>query len=352
MTLLLYFSRLMLARFFTALMALGGIAGLLDLIDNAGTVIDRRGNPWDLLTYLGYRAPAILVSVFPLAVLIAAIFVFAGLALHQEIVALRAAGVTFQRIIRNLVPATLLIGLFYWALWNVAAPSTELALYDWLGPSDTEKDVQPKAHWVRLGTTILSFETVSERGARLSNVMVYERAHEGNLLRRLGATHATYLGHSTWRLEGLANNTANGAPTSYADHMIWRAALKPRDTLLAALPPAEAALVQPRQSKSAGWIGANSSAYYATRAQSALAIALIPLVMVSLAIPVAAAGGRRSELAARLSLGLGAGLAYLLMDGILRALGEAGALPAFVAAWGATGLFMLAGATMILYIQD
>jgi lipopolysaccharide export system permease protein len=352
MTLLRYLSRLMLARFFTALLALAGIAGLLDIIDNAGTVIDRRGNAFDLLTYLGYRLPSILVSVFPLAVLVAAIFVFAGLALHQEIVALRAAGVTFQRILRSLVPAAALIGLVYWGLSNLAAPATELALYDWLGPTDAEKDNEPKSHWVRLGTAILSFETVSDRGAQLSNVTVYERTREGNLLRRLGAARATYLGHGAWRLDGLADSAATGRQTVYTDHMIWRAPLKPRDTLLAAIPPAQSGLVQPRRSAAFGWIGANSSAYYATRAQAALAIALIPFVMVCLALPVAAAGGRRSELASRLAIGLGAGLGYMLLDGILRTLGETGVLPALVAGWGATLLFMLAGASMILYIQD
>ena len=351
MTLTRYVSRLLLARFLTAVIALGGLAGLLDLIDNIHLVLDRRGEAVDLLIYLGYRLPNILIGVFPLATLIAAIFSFMGLALHQEIVALRSAGATFARLVRAALPAAVLLGGAYSLLWNIVAPRAEIALNGWLGPPEPGADEKPQSHWIRLGSILLSFEGVSGQGTELANVMIYERKPDANLLRWQKAERAVYLSGDTWRLDGvrvlLADGTDAGSGT-----MKWNTPLRPRDVLLAALPTTQGAVAQPRRTQPLGWIGANSQAYYATRAQVSVAIVLVPIIMICLTLPAATTAGRSGGTAGRVGLALGLGLAYVLVDGLLRTFGEAGVLLPFVAAWSGSLLFLLVGATTLLHIQD
>lgn len=52
-----------------------------------------------------------------------------------------------------------------------------------------------------------------------------------------------------------------------------------------------------------------------------------------------------------MALGLAAGLSYLLLDGILGVLGEAGTLPPLLAAWLSHATFACVGGAMLLYVE-
>ena len=82
----------------------------------------------------------------------------------------------------------------------------------------------------------------------------------------------------------------------------------------------------------------------ATRVQHGLSEPLSPFIMLLLASPVLVwSGGRRGQ-TLPLGAALGSGLAFLMTDGVLTALGEAGDLPALVAAWTAPLIFAAGGA--------
>ena len=50
-------------------------------------------------------------------------------------------------------------------------------------------------------------------------------------------------------------------------------------------------------------------------------------------------------------LGLGAGLLYLVVDGLLTALGQTGVLPPALAAWGAPIAFACGAISVLLYME-
>ena len=82
----------------------------------------------------------------------------------------------------------------------------------------------------------------------------------------------------------------------------------------------------------------------ATRVQHGLSLPFSPFIMLLLASPVLVwSGGRRSPMAP-LGVALGTGLAFLMTDGFFTALGEAGDLPALIAAWTAPAIFAAGGA--------
>jgi lipopolysaccharide export LptBFGC system permease protein LptF len=53
-----------------------------------------------------------------------------------------------------------------------------------------------------------------------------------------------------------------------------------------------------------------------------------------------------------LSIGVGTGFLFIVMDDFLVTLGEAGVLPAAVSAWAATILFAVIGATFAFYREQ
>ena len=87
-----------------------------------------------------------------------------------------------------------------------------------------------------------------------------------------------------------------------------------------------------------------------TRLYRTVAEALAPIIMLLLALP-AALGYARSNKTAPVIFGLGAGLFYLVADGLLTAMGSTGVLPPVVAAWAAPIGFAAGAISILLYAE-
>jgi lipopolysaccharide export system permease protein len=72
--------------------------------------------------------------------------------------------------------------------------------------------------------------------------------------------------------------------------------------------------------------------------------------MLLMAAPVALANFRSGG-ASLLTGCLGAGLLFLVVDGVLTAVGESGVAPPLLAAWAAPIIFAAAGATVLLNME-
>jgi len=78
-----------------------------------------------------------------------------------------------------------------------------------------------------------------------------------------------------------------------------------------------------------------------------LAYPLTAIIMAGLAIPFALSMGRRGSLTA-IAIAIGVALAYWVIDGLFRAMGNVNYLPAALAAWSSVILFGLAGGYLLL----
>ena len=82
-----------------------------------------------------------------------------------------------------------------------------------------------------------------------------------------------------------------------------------------------------------------------------LAEPIAVLVMLLLAAPVALANFRTTQGAVLSAAALAAGLTFLVLDGLLTALGEGGALSPLLAAWTAPAVFAAMAATVLLRME-
>jgi len=78
-----------------------------------------------------------------------------------------------------------------------------------------------------------------------------------------------------------------------------------------------------------------------------LSYPLIAVVMAVLAIPFALSMGRRGSLTG-VAAAVAVALAYWVVDGLFRAMGNVNYLPSVMAAWSADVLFGLAGGYLLL----
>ncbi len=92
---------------FTVLLVAGDL-----LFEIADLMIERGVSLWAVSRLFLYKLPGVVVMTLPMASLLAALLTFGRLSSQSEIIAMKAAGIAFQRILRPVIGASVLVSLF------------------------------------------------------------------------------------------------------------------------------------------------------------------------------------------------------------------------------------------------
>jgi lipopolysaccharide export system permease protein len=338
-----YLTRIFISRTAMVLLGLAALLQLLDLLDKASDVL-ARGGVLDIGRYALLRLPTTLGQILPLAVLVGAILTFRRLASTLEVTAMRAAGIGTWRILGALLPACALAVAVQFALLLGIAPRTERALADWWDRREAPN--QPIALsqrlWLRNGTDIVAADAVSRDGSVLEGLLLVRRDAHGQALARIDARRAAY-GPAGWRLEEVRLVRPGEDRTTTAPDLAWPEGPPPRMMRDLARPTDAQPLGRLLAGRRGEGAVTRGPAYYATRLQVLAAMAVEPFIMVLLAIPSAFGLPRQTGAARRAAVGLVLGLGYLVVGGLMRAVGEAGGLGPVPAAWITPLCFSVAG---------
>lgn len=352
MTLQLYVLRLVALRTLAAAVILAAILQILDLLDVTADILERDLGLEGVVRYALLRLPALIRQAAPLAMLVGAIFAFAQLARDNAVVAMRAAGVSLYRLVLMTVPAAIGVALVSFAVIELVGPSAQSSLDVWWAETAPSEDRDaPTVLSFRSGGYLVLARPGGSDGNRLEGLSIYRRNGEGLLIERITADTATFA-DGVWTLaDARSTQVAEaGAATADVQRMTWPIPLLPTD--VQALSASDEAVSPAAARRALAGGGADESlAFYRTQLQRGLAEPLGALVMLLLAAPVATANFRNSRAAELLVGSLAAGLTFLIVDGVLTALGQTGALPGVVAAWTAPLIFAGAGATALLYLE-
>jgi lipopolysaccharide export system permease protein len=354
-----YLSGLFLKRTLATLLVLIGLLQIVDLFDATSDVLERGLGIGGIVKYELLRLPAMIQQILPVSVLIGALTTFTGLARNSEIAALRSTGVTIYRLVLILLPAAGLLALTDFVIAEQIAPRSQQAFTVWWGshppPVKTAKDEPVKAApktktvWFRTGPFLVYAAGASADGRRLQDLRIYHRDAAGRLDQRIVASAATLGQDGQWRLQDATvldvgrTSLANEPPAT----RLWNTDLAPSDVVAVFSPDDRISATRALRAITGDRPADKSPAFYATRVQRALAEPLAALVMLLLAAPAALAQQRNNQ-AALLLFSLGAGLLFLMVDGVLTALGQTNVLPPLLGAWAGPLLFSaLAGAAMV-----
>lgn len=354
-----YLSVMLLQRTLATLAVLVGLLQLVDLFEATPQVLERGLGVGGIFHYELLRLPGMVQQILPVSVLIGALTCFTGLARNSEMSALRASGVTIYRIVKMLLPTVALIAVAHFVIADQVAPRSEQAFTVWWGSHapvvKTSKDEtkaapkKAKTVWFRTGPYLVYAESASADGRRLNGLRIYHRDATGRLDERIVARSATLGPDDKWRLQG--SDLLDVAPTRLnpalrADR-VWNTDLAPADVVSVFSPDDRISSGRALRAISGDRPADKSPAFYATRVQRALAEPLAALVMLLLAAPAALAQQRNNQ-TGLLLFSLGAGLLFMMVDGVLTALGQTNVLPPILGAWAGPLLFSaLAGAAMV-----
>lgn len=317
--------------------ALTALALTLDLMEEADRVLESDpGSISALLWYSALRLPDILAQMLPIATLLGIVVMLGRLLRHSELVAMWGSGVSPVQLMSQLMPVAALLGIFSFLNADIAVPISRDALRTW-GVGEARKTGiladDGKMAWMLSGSDVVRTPKQASASGELRNVTIFRRDAEGRLLERIDAARAVPQGDG-WQLETVRRINIDTADSSNLERLYWQGRID-----VGALPLIAGDIRDLRSSQLLDLIrnegyGQRPAYRFDTWLQSRLAGALIPALMLFLAIALAQRFRRTGVFATLLLGGIGIGFAFFALDGIAFAMGEAGLLPPWFAAWG------------------
>jgi len=351
-----YMARLFIIRSFAVLAMLVLILQTLDLLGESGKILSVVGNDQgDVIRYVTMRAPQLVARFLPYSVLLGTLITFAALSQNSEVVAMKAAGLSAHQILAPMFVASLAVAVLSFAFNDlVVAPNTaKLKIWQEAEYGQVPPDTGVKTNvWVREGQDLINAGSVSGSGqtTKLGDVSIYLRAN-GGLRQVVRADEATYT-DGAWQLKNATSfDVATTEEKSFETLAIGRGITPDRfnyvkvdgDSLgFFALRSAIGDL------NAGGQRTDNLEAILLHKISGPLSSLLMPLLAAVAAFGLARSGA----LFVRAVIGMALGFAYFVADNFALAMGNLGAYPPLVAAWGPFLLFLLIGETVLVRTEE
>ena len=349
-----YLSQMLLKRTVATVLILTGLLQIVDLFDTTAEILHRGLGIAGILRYEMLRAPGMIQQILPVSVLIGGLTTFAGLARNSEMAALRSTGITIYRMILMVLPALALLAVAHFFIADQVAPRSERALSVWWKATELAEDAKPKQGdvWFRTRGYLVYAQRGAPDGRRLEGLTIYRRNADGDLVERIVARAAELSPQGQWRLVG-ATTTVIGSSeirTATRGDRAWDTELEPSDVVSVFSPDDRISSVRALRAITGERPADRSPAFYTTRVHRAFAEPLAVFVMLLLAAP-AALGQHRNNQTSLLLFSLAAGLLFLMVDGVLTALGQTNVLPPVLGAWAGPALFAALGGAALVHLE-
>jgi LPS export ABC transporter permease LptG len=334
--------------FFTSLMVVTLLYVTVDFFERIGTLLDTGATLFSIARYFFYKAPLLISRVVGFATLFSTLFCLGTLARSRELTAIRASGITVQRIALPLLILSMIIcGCTF--IWN----ETLVPAFTHSAQNIYKTEIKNKQQqsllgthdiWIRGEGSFINVDYFDTRSATLENITVFL------LNRDFSLRGLVEIPRAQWTKDGW---TAAAATEWYllADGTMTRRETKaalpisetPEDLKLLARDVEEFTFFdlqkQIADMKSKGI----DTTYYEVDLQTKLALPFISPLMVLLAIPFAL----KRQLSGGLSLSFGVamiiGFGYWVLAAFCVSLGHSGAMPSWLSAWTPNAIFALIG---------
>jgi lipopolysaccharide export system permease protein len=353
----LYMARLFLTRSFAVLIALVGILLMLDLLGNSGKILAHPGNgDAELWRYAGLRIPQLIARFLPFSVLLGALIALAGLNQNSEIISMKAAGISAHQIIAPLILAAALIAVVHFAFTERVVTRANAALGAWdavdYGPVPPETDIRNNIAIVHGDDLVFVRLVVGEGpGTRLAGVTVYDRSG-GTLSRILTAESGRLAPGGGWDLERATLFDVDSGRLQRMARVAFGRDITPTQFTLAQVDPEEQNFWRLRRSIAELRAADRATDMLEANLWHKLAGPVSTILMPLLAAVAAFGLARSGQLMVRAVIGMALGFAYFVADNFALAMGNLGAYPPFLAAWGPFLLFLLVGEAVLIRTEE
>lgn len=324
-----------------------------DLVERVDNYFDRGLTVYEVAEAYVYKVPQFIFLSFPMAALIAAVFTIHTMTVHREVLAAKAGGISFRRLMVPILAVGLaLSGVGLWL--SEAVPVAERRAGQILGRVDI--NLQWRTDFVFRtddgGALTIRRLTLSDR--RIRGVTLQIPTGREGVTRYIQAEEAIFSDSIGWTFyTGYIREVYLDSPdrTMIYDSLRMTGFTEPPENLIDVIRD-ENQMTRAQLDRMARNIersGGDASRLYLEREQR-IAYAMASLVIVLFGGPLATSTNRGGS-AFGIGLALGTTILYMLVLRLSGALGETGALTPLVSAWLPNTLFAVAGLVLLKRVR-
>lgn len=327
---------------------------IVDFFDRLDILLKNHAAASATVRYFLFKVPLILTQVMPPAVLAALLLSLGMVSRRNEIIALRASGVSLTETAMPLLGTAALISLATLG-WNETVVPYCTRQYQYVNNVEIRKRPQrailsERGIWYHGVDGFYSIDHIDPQRQTLFGLTIYRVGPSFELRSVLQVTSAHWTGVD-WVTAGVVERTtrADGDVVTSdlpGDRTVIHETLA--DFLEVRREPEELSyLALRRHIEDLSRKGIDVSSYLVDLYMK-LAVPFTTLVLAGVAIPLAGRVQRHASVAAIVGAGLAIGFVYWVVLALTRSLGQTGILPALAAAWASNVIYALVGVALHL----
>jgi lipopolysaccharide export system permease protein len=355
-TLTLYMAKMFVVRVFAVLAILVIVLQVLDLLGESDAILAFPGNGQaQILTYVTLRIPGIIQRFLPFCVLLGTIITLISLNQNSEVVSMKAAGLSAHQVLAPLIVASLIIATASFAFNDRIVARSTATLNRWegveYGKLPTGREAMTNV-WVREGDDLIHADVVEGRADTtvLTALSIYDRT--GGTLSKIITADRGSVTKGGWRLTNAETfDIASGTKTKNGT-IVVAPTVRPDQFTLANVDAAGLSFGRLREAihdlQAAGRPTAALEAALWHKISGPVSTILMPLLGAVAAFGLARSG----KLFVRAVVGMALGFLYFVADNFGLAMGNLGAYPPLLAAWGPFMLFLLIGEAVLIRTEE
>ncbi|HEV2562675.1 MAG TPA: LPS export ABC transporter permease LptG [Rhizomicrobium sp.] len=302
--------------------------------------------------------PALALKILPFAVLLGGVFAFVRLSRSQELVAVRAAGVSAWNLLSPALSVAVLLGVFtVLAMTPLSARLlVEFSALEakYIRGEESQLDVSRNGLWLRQGDgqhqSVIHALRVAHQGTRLEDVIIFLYGMNDRFLGRIDA-HSAALHHGAWALSSAWVSTPDGKPVHHATYSLPTTLTPSQIQESFASPDTISFWNLPHfisMAEAAGFSATRYILYFDELLLLPAMFAAMVFMAASFSLKLARLGG----LGRVVVFSTGAGFGIYFFGNVTRALGESGILPVALAAAAPAMVAILLGMTLVFHQED
>jgi len=324
-----------------------------DIAENLDDYIDRGLSGSDVAMSYVFQLPLFIQWSFPIAALLATVFTVHSMTTHRELVAAKAGGISFHRVITPILLAGVGLTVVALGLSEVVPRGNRRA-------AQIRRSETPGRSWrsdfVYQSESGLTWQVrrLTASDGRMTGVVLERRSDGQRPGMHVLAEAASYSEEDGWMVaQGFLRSLRSDSTerTIEFDRMYIREITeKPEDLLEIPREPEEMTYAEiDRLARIVQRTGGNANELLVKREQK-ISIPVMTLVIILFGAPLATSN-KRGGAAYGVGLSLATVLAFMMMLRVSGALGEAGAISPLMAAWIPNGIFALAGVILLIRVR-
>jgi lipopolysaccharide export system permease protein len=344
-------SRYLVTRYLLALLACWSAAGLvlflLELFGKSASFDTYDTSATAVTAYLVLKIPNLLLDAYPATTLFAVLLSFGLLARNNEILAIRAGGVSPWRMLRAVLATSVAVSVFAlaWAEYVVPVASSRSRLIrdSVIKRRETYSGREATAMWLRTKQGFLRAEYYDSQRLTIYGIRLFEADPAMHLRRIIEGPSAKWDG-TRWRLaEGTVKTVAAGGEidTRIATDLDFELGEAP--VVFEKRRPKAKEMTYPELSAFIRGLENRGVATREFRVERHLRLAwpVTGIVAVLLGFPLAVRGGRRFGIGYNIATGSLVGFSYWFLFALCSSAGRSGILSPVLAAWTPNVVFAL-----------